>query len=45
MTKNYSKEKNELKEPDQSVIDFILNFSKALHVSSACNLKSITILN
>lgn len=31
MTKNYSKEKNELK-PKKSTVDFILNYSRNLHV-------------
>lgn len=37
MTKNYSKEKNILK-PKKSTIDFILNYSKNLHVARTKNM-------
>lgn len=45
MIKNYSREKIELKEPDKSVIDFILNYSKKLHICKDCKVKTLTILN
>lgn len=45
MIKNYSKEKDGLKEPDQNIIDFILNYSKALHVDINCKGNEYFILN
>jgi len=45
MIKNYSKEKIELKEPDQCVVDFILNYSKALHICVDSKVKTAVILN
>lgn len=45
MTKNYSEEIIECKEPDQSLVDFILNYSKALHVNTNCKIQNFTILN
>nr|WP_297306206.1 hypothetical protein [uncultured Flavobacterium sp.] len=45
MIKNYSEEKTELKEPRKDVVDFILNYSKALHVNKSSKVKSFIILN
>ncbi|WP_203229294.1 hypothetical protein [Paenimyroides tangerinum] len=45
MTKNYSKEKIESKEPNQSVIDFILNYSKALHICVDSKVETAIFLN
>lgn len=45
MTRNYSEETTELKEPNQTTIDFILNYSKALYINEAKKKHFFSILN
>lgn len=45
MTKNYTKQNKVSSEPRKSTIDFILNYSKALHINISSKVKIISVLN
>jgi len=45
MIKNYAKNKLEQLDPEQSLVDFILNYSKALQINPKAKTRILSILN